>query len=353
MKALRKTQPEYGVKLVDVEEPASPDPDEVIVEVEAAGICGSDLHVYEWTSGYEWMVDLMPVTLGHEFAGSIVDRGNDARHLPLGSRVTVWPSYAGGSCAYCKAGIDEHCKCRRTIGLKQDGGFSRYVKVPASQCFILPAEVDSELGALSEPLAVGANAVDVAGVAAGEHVVVLGPGPIGLAIVRFAKMAGAASITVIGYDDSFRLGLSRALGVDKTFDLSRDSNVTVAAVINEMTDDLGAHHVFEATGVAKSINQGLELVRWGGIVTAVGIHHESLNLPLTDFVRQRKQIRGAHGSTAAAWTKVLESLHLDQEALRQLVTHRFSLEDGLQAFEAARKKESGKVMLVPELFQYT
>lgn len=346
MRALRKISADFGLVVADVPEP-SPGPDEVLVEVHAAGICGSDLHVYEWTSGYEWMEPLMPVTLGHEFSGTIVARGSGVEAAFEGMRVTVWPSYAGGTCAYCRAGIDDHCACRKTIGLRQDGGFARLVRVPARQCIPLPDDLDFEIAALSEPLAVGANAVRVSGIRAGENAVILGPGPIGLAVLRFARLAGCSHITVVGFRDDVRLNLATQLGADSIFDLAVSSTESVVQEIIDRTAGLGASHVFEATGIAESINDGLQMVRWGGVVTAVGIHECALSLPLTDFVRQRKQLRGAHGSTKVAWDWVMDAFPAQQKLLRPLITHRFTIEEGIAGFETARDRSSGKVILSP------
>ena len=346
MKALRKATPGFGLVVAEVAEP-SPGPDEVLVEVHAAGICGSDLHVYEWTPSYEWMAPLMPVTLGHEFSGTVVARGPGVEAPAEGMRVTVWPSYAGGTCAYCRAGIKEHCACRKTVGLRQDGGFARFVRVPAKQCITLPEGLDFDIAALSEPLAVGANAVHVSGLGPGENVVILGPGPIGLAVLRFAKLAGCSDVTVMGFDDEVRLTLASQLGADRTFDLARTPVEAVTQVILETTNGIGVSHVFEATGIASSINNALAMVRWGGVVTAVGIHGAPLSLPLTDFVRQRKQLRGSHGSTRSAWDWVMESFLYQQEELHPLITHRFAIEEGIEGFEAARSRGSGKVLLKP------
>lgn len=346
MRALRKHEAAFGLVVADVPEP-TPGPGEALVEVEAAGICGSDLHVYEWTAGYEWMAPLMPLTLGHEFAGTVVALGPGADGPAVGTRVTVAPSYGGGRCAYCRAGIEDHCTCRQTVGLRQDGGFARLVRVPARQCLTLPDGLDMETAALSEPLAVGANAVRVAGVGRGETVVILGPGPIGLAILRFARLAGCDEAIVVGMGDTVRLDLAERLGASRTFDLATVPRDAVVEAVMQATAGLGAHHVFEATGIADSINDGLALVRYGGIVTAVGIHARPLHLPLTDFVRQRKQLRGAHGSNRAAWSWVMDAFPQHDAMLAALITHRFALDDGIAGFEAARGRGSGKVLLKP------
>lgn len=204
MLAVQKTSPAFGLTLAEAL-PPRPGPGEVVVEVDAAGICGSDVHVYEWTSGYGWMQPMMPLTLGHEFAGRVVAAAPDVTLPMLETRVTVAPGVACGRCRFCAAGQPEYCTRRAIIGLTRHGGFARHVAVPAANCLVLPDGVDMELAALTEPLGIGAQAVEVGEVALGQSVVVLGAGMIGLAIAMMARLAGATTVIVAGLDDDMRL----------------------------------------------------------------------------------------------------------------------------------------------------
>jgi L-iditol 2-dehydrogenase len=204
MLALRKTATIYGADLVEVEPPHEPDAAEVIVAVAATGICGSDLHAYEWTAGYGFMRDAMPVTLGHEFAGGIVAVGAGVEGLNVGDRVVCWPTVVCGRCPACRADRPQDCVDRRIVGLHRDGAMTALVRIPARNCLPVPEGLPLEIAALAEPLAVAVHAVDVAEIASDVRVVVLGPGPIGLLAAWVAQLRGGR-VLLAGLDDAVRL----------------------------------------------------------------------------------------------------------------------------------------------------
>lgn len=343
MLALRKKEPARGLVLEELDEPSDLAPGEVLVEVDAVGICGSDVHVYEWTSGYDWMRQALPVTLGHEFAGRVVARAPDVEDVPVGQRVTVWPSSGCGRCRNCLSGEIENCLRKRTVGLARDGAFARRVAVPATGCFALPDHLDAELAALTEPLCVGARAVEVGDVRLGEAVVVLGPGTIGQAIAMFARRSGAGPVIVVGRDDGPRLETVRRLGIAHTIDVAHEDLATAVAAITGGKVD----KVFEATGVPASIRDGLGLLRKGGAIVATGIHAAPLEINLTDLVRNKHQLRGSHGSRPRTWDAVLRVLSESGEEFRPMITHRIPLSEGIEGFELARRKVASKVMIEP------
>src|ERR1700679_183694 len=186
MLTLRKTQAGFGLDLAEGADAPPPGDGEVVVRVENAGICGSDVHAYEWTDGYDFMVPHLPVTMGHEFAGRIAAIGPDVS-IAQGTAVTVMPGVDCGTGVNCRRGDRRNCLQRTAIGLTRHGGFARYVTVPAENCLPLPEAVDTELGALTEPLGVGCQAVLTGEVGLGDTVLVMGPGTIGQAIALFAQ----------------------------------------------------------------------------------------------------------------------------------------------------------------------
>ena len=342
MRALQKTSPAFGLALVDVPEP-EPAPGEVLVEVDAVGICGSDVHVYEWTAGYDWMAPLMPVTLGHEFAGRVVAAAPDVTGPMLGQRVTVAPGVPCGRCRFCSAGQPELCERRAIIGLTRHGGFARHVAAPAANCIPLPANVDMELGALTEPLGIGARAVEVGVVALGQAVAVLGAGMIGLGTAMMARLAGASTVIIAGLDDPVRLAVARSLGFEHAIDLRHETlSQAVARIAGGPLD-----RVFEATGAAASIVEGLGVLRQGGVLVATGIHARPVELDLTALVRNKHQIRGSHGAGRATWLTVLRLLAQSGEMFRPLITHRIDLGDTIDGFELGRSKAAVKVVVTP------
>ncbi|NSY18476.1 zinc-binding dehydrogenase [Neorhizobium sp. AL 9.2.2] len=343
MIALRKTAPAFGLELVSLDPMQAPLPGQVLIDVAAAGICGSDLHAYEWTPGYEFMTASLPVTVGHEFSGVVRSVGDDVKDFAAGDRVVCWPTKNCGSCPACLAGEPQNCSRRRIIGLHCDGGFADTVIVPARNCRHVPDDLDLAIAALTEPLAVAVNAVDVADVQAGSRVVVLGPGPIGLGIAWAAAHRGA-HVLIAGFGDERRLSLARDMGIHHASDLMDETlEQAVSHAFGQPAD-----RVIEATGIARSVSDGLAVLRPGGIFVVAGIHSQPLSLDLTRFVREKKQLRGAHDTTERALGEAIRLLAQNSQALSALITHRLPLSEGIEAFELARSRQAVKVLLLPE-----
>ena len=337
MLALQKTHAGPGLELRDIDPPPPPGPGDVLVAVDATGICGTDLHVDHWSAGYAAVADAAPVTLGHEFAGRIAAVGQDVHGLAVGSRVTVMPSVTCGVCASCRAGQFDRCTTRKGIGLARNGAFAGLVTAPARNCLHLPANVSSELGAMTEPLTVSAQAVAVGGTAPGDRVLILGPGMIGQGIALLARHAGAGEIVVAGKGDSHRFATLRGLGFERLIDLD------VGGALPS-----GMDIVFEATGASGSIEQGLQALRPGGILVAVGIHGRPASFDVTLLVRGQLQIRGSYRSPIVSWQKVLDIMAASPEMFARLITHRLPLSQAHDAFALAHQRLATKVLLRPE-----
>ncbi|HTZ77252.1 MAG TPA: alcohol dehydrogenase catalytic domain-containing protein [Stellaceae bacterium] len=344
MKALQKTQPAFGVELREVEPPRAPGPGEVLIEVGATGICGSDLHVCEWTGGYEFVAKAMPLTLGHEFAGRIVGAGGGVVGLPMGTRVTVLPSVVCGECPACRSGDPDQCANRVGLGMTKPGAFAPLVLAPAENCVALPEGVDDELAALTEPLTVGARAVEVGGVGPGDRVLVLGPGTIGQAIAIMAREAGAREVTIVGRDDGPRIACLRSLGFERAIDTATEPLESQLARLGGAGFDV----VFEAVGIAATLTQGLALLRKGGVLVVAGIHPAPVTIDVTRMVRDQQQLRGTHRASRATWERVVRLLAEKGAAIRPMITHRVSLDQAVEGFELARRKLASKVIVLPK-----
>lgn len=343
MLALRKTQGAFGIDALDVAPPPPPGPGEVTVRVEAVGICGSDVHAYEWTDGYGHMVPYLPVTMGHEFAGTVIATGPGAA-VAAGTRVAVHPRVVRGDGAMTWPGDPRLRGERLTIGLTTDGGFAGLLNVPAGNVLPLPDGVDAELGALVEPLAVAAEAVLVGGIGLGDTVLVLGPGTIGQGLALMARAAGAARVIVAGRGDEPRYAVLRALGFADIVDVGE---APLATAVPRLTGDRPVDAVLEATGHPPSITDALPMLKREGVLTVVGIHPAPLTLPLTAFVRNRHQLRASHGSEPRTWERVIALLARDPEGFRPMITHRLPLSRGIEGFELARQRAASKVILTP------
>ena len=343
MLSLRKTTAGFGLSLGEQPDALPPGPGEVVVQVEAAGICGSDVHAYEWSGGYEFMVPHLPLVMGHEFAGRVLKNGTGSPFQP-GQRVAVIPFVACGRCARCLSDDARNCLNREGIGLTRNGGYARTVRVPTRCCVPVPDAVDAELAALAEPLGVGLQAVLTAAVGVGDTVLVLGPGTIGQAIALAARAAGATRVLVSGRADAPRFDVLRALGFHDLIDVAE---APLAEQVHALTGGRAVDVVLEATGVPASINEGLAVLKKGGVFGVVGIHAGALTLPLTEFVRMRWQLRASDGAERATWDKVMAMLAAAPEAFRPMITHRLPLSRGIEGFELARQRAASKVMLTP------
>jgi threonine dehydrogenase-like Zn-dependent dehydrogenase len=343
MLTLKKMQPAFGLVLDQTAPPPGPAAGEVTVTVEAAGICGSDVHAYEWTDGYDFMTRHLPITMGHEFAGRITAIGRGVT-LAEGTAVTVMPAVACGTCANCVRGDNRNCVNRGSVGLTRDGGFARLVTLPASNCLPLPASVDTELGALTEPLGVSAEAVLTGEVGLGDTVLVMGPGTIGQGAALFARAAGAAQVLISGRADGPRFDVCRALGFTDLLDVA---DTPLRDLVAAATGGRAVDVVIEATGYPPSILDGLSVLKKGGVLVVAGIHPGPVSLPLTDFVRARQQLRATHGCDRPTFDKVLTMMGRDPEGFRPMITHRLPLSRGLEGFELSRQRAASKVMLRP------
>lgn len=344
MIAFRKTAAAFGAELVTLTAPSALADGEVLIDVAAAGICGSDIHAYEWTPGYEFMTASMPVTIGHEFSGVVRAVGQGVRSFKQGDRVVCWPTVTCGKCHTCAAGEPQHCQSRRIIGLHTNGGFADSVVVPAINCRPVPDDLPLDIAALTEPLSIAVNAVDVAEIAPGDRVVVLGPGPIGLGVAWVAKERGA-DVLLAGLNDALRLQRARDMGISHCVDLASESLADAVQRIFGRPAD----RVIEATGVARSVADGLATLRSGGVLVVAGIHSGGITLDLTRFVRDKKQLRAAHDTTSRALDESIRLLAANTDVLSRLITHRQPLSNAPEAFELARSRQAVKVMLLPQV----
>ncbi len=343
MLALCKMRAGFGLDALDVPDAPPPGPGEALVRVEAVGICGSDVHAFEWTDGYGHLEPYLPVIMGHEFAGLVVETGPGVR-IAVGTRVAVHPAVYRGDGKVAWPGDPRIDVPRLSLGLTVNGAFASLVTVPAGSLLALPDNVDAELGALVEPLSVAADAVLVGDVTLGDTVLVLGPGTIGQGLALMARAAGAGRVIVVGRADEPRFAVLRDLGFTDLIDVA---DGPLAEQVLARTGGHPVDVVLEATGHPASITDALPVLKRGGVLVAAGIHPEPLSLPLTVFVRNRHQLRASHSSKHETWERVIALIARDPENFRPMITHRLPLDRGLEGFELARQRAASKVILIP------
>lgn len=343
MKAVMKTAGGVGnVALCEHPEP-TPGPGQVLLEVAAAGICGTDLHIF-----HDEFKNNPPVVLGHELAGRIAGLGEGVEGLALGSRVTTETYFETcGRCRYCRDGAPNLCAGRRSIGSAVDGGFARYVIVPAANIHVLPANVELHAGALCEPLACVVHGVfSTATVGPGELAVVAGPGAIGLLTLQVVKAAGA-SVAVLGTaHDGARLELARRLGADHTFEVEDPEHV--AALLELTPGGLGADVVYECSGAGPAAQHLLSLVRRGGRYVQIGLFGCPVTWDLDGLVYKELRVSGSNASTPASWRRALGLLSRGVVDPAPLISHSYALTEWAAAFETFGARRGTKVLLIPE-----
>jgi len=345
MKAVVKTKREPGVELLDVDVPEVTDTD-ILVKIHAGSLCGSDVHIYEWTPNYEWMP--LPVIIGHEFAGEVVEVGSKVQNVKVGERITALPSMPCSRCSFCQVGKSDLCTDRLGLGLRADGAFAEYLRLTAAATILkLPDDTSYEVASLCEPLSVVLRAVDLSNIKLGQTAAVLGPGPIGLLTLQALKASGAGHVMVAGTGaDAERLQIAYELGADDTINVEQGDPVSKAREISGGGFRAGLDYVFEASGNPVSVSQAVDMVKPGGKVILIGIHPAPAEFATTQLVRSSKSIIGAYGYDRDIWVRALHLLSTGKVKADPMITHRFPLEDAIKGFELAVKREAAKVIFL-------
>jgi 2-desacetyl-2-hydroxyethyl bacteriochlorophyllide A dehydrogenase len=287
----------------------------------------------------------MPLVPGHEFAGEVVEFGKNVKGISEGDRITALPLFPCGECPPCLCGRPNACERPRIIGLMNNGAFSEYMLIKASaELFKIPETVSDEIASLTEPLAVCMQGIDLSGIRPGQTAAVLGPGPIGLLTVQLLRSAGAGQIVVTGTGaDERRLEIAEQMGADVIINVDREDPVQKVKEIAGSLD-----FVFEATGVASTLSQGLQMVKGGGKVMVIGIHKDNATFDTIDLVRRQKSLIGVYGYDRNTWQRCLSLMSSGKVDLAPIITHRFPLSDGKRGFELASNKTAAKVVFVPD-----
>lgn len=331
-----------NVEIRDVTEPV-PGPGQVKVEVQAAGVCGSDLHIYhdEIAIAIE-----PPVVMGHEFSGVIVELGAGVDRLSVGDRVTCeTTAWSCGQCLHCRLGQTNMCANRKVVGYAVDGCFARYCVVNERQVHLLPDNVDFVAGALTEPLACCVHAVlELSLITASDKVVITGPGPVGLLCLQLVKAAGGFAVMCGTSQDAERLALARQFGADLTIDVQAENAL---GIISRLTDAQGADVFLECAGAPAAARLGLEATRRGGQYTQIGLFPSSFELKFDLIAYKELRVTGSLGQRWMSWQRALALMAQGQVDTRSLVSHFLPLAEWREAFRLFEEKQGLKILLEP------
>lgn len=339
MKALAKTQAAPGLTLIEAPTP-KPGPEDVLIRVKRAAICGTDLHIYNWD---EWAQKTIkpPLITGHEFSGEIVEIGRAVtRPLFVGQRVSGEGHIIDQNSAAARAGQAHLDPCTRGIGVNRDGAFAEYISLPAYNVVPLPQDVDLEIGALLDPFG---NAVHTCQQfeLMGEDVLVTGAGPIGIMAAMVARRAGARTVVLTDRND-YRLSLAGKLADVRTVNVTREELKTV---MGEEGIEGGFGVALEMSGAQPAIAQCVTHLNMGGKLAMLGIPSQAMEVNWSEIILKALTIKGVYGRQMfETWRKMLALIHSGLD-LTPLITHRVAANDYQQGFDAALSGQSGKVVM--------
>lgn len=324
----------------EVDKPV-PGPDDLLVRVEACGICGTDRHLFlgEFPSR-------PPVTIGHEFAGIVEAVGADVTGFAIGDRITGDPNISCGRCPQCTAGRVNLCRKLEAIGIHSDGGMADYVLVPQKQAFLLPSDLHPLHGVFCEPLACCIHGVDMGAIRTGDSVVVLGGGVIGLLTVQLAKLAGATTVIVSTRQEAKRR-LAEEIGATATVDPTAGDVIDAIIGPNGLIPD-GADVVIECAGVRETMAQSMRLAKPGGTVVILGVMAQGVKIEVEPFDILFRELR-VLGSFVNPFTqrRAAELIASGVINVDKLISRRVSLEEAAEAVRNPAHAGEIRVLVVP------
>lgn len=341
MRALVKSHDREGFTLVTKDVPV-PGPRDVLIRVEKVGLCGTDLHIYEWDAWAKSRVALGTV-IGHEFMGRVVEVGEAVRSIQVGDRVSGEGHIGCGSCYCCRTGQGHICDRVDIIGIDVDGCFADYLVLPEENVWQLGSEISDEVGAIHDPLGNAMHTVS-AGQVSGQTVLVVGAGTIGLMITNIAKAAGALDIVALDTNPR-KIAMALEMGADAAFD-PRDPDLK-DKLLPRTRAARGFDVLLEASGSPSGIRTGLSLLRSGGRAALLGIPKDEVSFNLAeDIVFKGITIHGVNGRKMyETWFQMEEYLRHNRINPERLITHRLPFEQFDEGFSLMQRGEAVKVIL--------
>ena len=338
MKALAKTAPKPGLDMIEAPVPEV-GPDDVLIRINKTGICGTDIHIWDWD---EWAAKTVPVPLitGHEFAGEIVELGRDVTDLTLGQRVSGEGHLIGKHSRQSRSGKFHLDPETRGIGVNEQGAFAEYLKLPAFNAVPLPDAIDDEIGAILDPLG---NAVHTALSfdLIGEDVLITGAGPIGIMAAAVARHVGARHIVITDVNPD-RLTLAEKVADVETVNVAtQDLNDTIARLKMKEGFDVG----LEMSGNQRALDQMIEALVMGGRIALLGIPPGKSPVDWSRIVFKAITLKGVYGREIfETWYKMIAMLENGLD-IRPVITHRMHVDDYRRGFETMKSGASGKIVL--------
>lgn len=323
---------------------------DVLVQVSAVGICGSDLHMYAGHGGYDWIQ--YPLVFGHEISGTVVEAGEDSDVTLVGKRVIINPYIPCGYCEFCLKGEENRCDSGEFFvqkrppqslqyGFRQNGGMSEYLIVPEANVVLLKDNISDEVAAILEAVAVGLTATEKIENVDEKSIVIFGPGPIGLAIVSVLAGLKAKKLIVAGVaGDEQRLEKAKELGADDIVILGGNGADDLLNV-----NPAGYDAVFDSSGHPSVPRTGISILKKGGEIILVGISSNDFSLPMDQIVRGEIQVKGSYGITSESFRKTVAYAAKPEFPFGKLISGVFSYDKAKEGFQNALDRAPGKTVI--------
>jgi threonine 3-dehydrogenase len=338
MKALVKARAERGIWMEDIDKPEVGHND-VLIKVRRTAICGTDIHIFKWD---DWARATIPVPMavGHEFSGEIVDMGIEVRGFEIGDRVSAEGHITCGVCRNCRAGRRHLCMNTVGVGVNRPGAFAEFISVPAFNVFKLPDSISDDLASILDPLG-NATHTALSFDLVGEDVLITGAGPIGIMAVAIARYAGARHVVITDVND-YRLDLARKMGATRAINISSQS-------IDDTMKELGMVEGFdvgmEMSGNPQAFRDMLRTMHHGGKVAILGIPPADMAINWNEVIFKGLIMKGIYGREMfETWYKMSSMLQSGLN-MEPVSTHHFDVEDFQPAFELMESGQSGKIIL--------
>jgi len=338
MKALVKAKAERGIWMQDIDEPEVGHND-VLIKINRTAICGTDIHIFKWD---DWAQATIPVPLavGHEFCGDVVQMGIEVRGFSVGDRVSAEGHITCGVCRNCRAGRRHLCMNTVGVGVSRPGAFAEYLSVPAFNVFKLPDAIGDDMASILDPLG-NATHTALSFDLVGEDVLITGAGPIGIMAVAIARYAGARHVVITDVND-YRLDLARKMGATAAV------NVTTE-LLDKIMLDLGMEEGFdvgmEMSGNPQAFRDMLRTMHHGGKVALLGIPPAETAIDWNQVIFKGLELKGIYGREMfETWYKMSSMLQSGLN-IEPVITHHFPIDEYLPAFELMESGQTGKVIL--------
>lgn len=345
MKVLSKLKPEKGIWLSEAPKPEITD-DQVLIKIKKTAICGTDLHIYNWD---EWAQKNIPVPMhvGHEYVGEIVEIGKLVKGFEIGDRVSGEGHIVCGHCRNCRGDRTHLCRNTQGVGVNIPGAFAEYLALPAFNAFKVPDEIPDEVVSIFDPFG---NAVHTALSfnMVGEDVLITGAGPIGLMAIKIARHVGARHIVITDIND-YRLNMAMQLGATKAINVRGHDVKAVSAQLHETMAEIGMTEGFdigmEMSGNDIAISSMVETMNNGGRMALLGIPGKNIDINWSKIIWNGLLLKGIYGREMfETWYKMVALIQSGLD-ISDIITHQFPVSDFQKGFDAMASGECGKVIL--------